>query len=519
MKTVLNKDMVAHVWANQSQINGRTPSNNFSFDGPYLFSYRQLIAVHLPTEYQIDGQPVVLVNNTTYSLTTSRHQFLARQSLRPGVRQIRVPYLDRYDVSETSGVSSAIEKIIGVVKAEAQAAIKPRIRPATRQAFVQSAEIARRDALALLACEKPMMRNYTPAARKTLRAQAKILTVDPRNFPTLIDWTRALNHKEHEKQWATVKAVVKMDAEDMRSLADAREFSQFANTRQRFRANVKRLRELSEITGKPVPRDIERKIRAVTISPWAKKTAIAEKAWVDAQILERWRQAETRMREEMRAQDFTPASRLRFPDPATLSNLPGHIERMALVDEYQQARKSWLEKKDVEAAQEFLSAFVSFYDGGDFTQAWQAAERAAVYAYRAGRADIGKDANARAEAARERVAEQYAAQLLAWRNAEPGSRFPAALQRPIAYLRISADKSRVETSQGAQVPVTVCALMWRLIGEVLASGKTRVFTDVQLGHFSLDRIDADGTVHAGCHVIPLDELQDIAGRLGFQPHN
>lgn len=38
------------------------------------------------------------------------------------------------------------------------------------------------------------------------------------------------------------------------------------------------------------------------------------------------------------------------------------------------------------------------------------------------------------------------------------------------------------------------------------------------GHFSLDSIDAEGNVRAGCHFIRYSELADIAGRLSFNPH-
>lgn len=35
----------------------------------------------------------------------------------------------------------------------------------------------------------------------------------------------------------------------------------------------------------------------------------------------------------------------------------------------------------------------------------------------------------------------------------------------------------------------------------------------ELGHFTADRIDADGTLHAGCHVIPWAEIERTVERL------
>jgi len=39
---------------------------------------------------------------------------------------------------------------------------------------------------------------------------------------------------------------------------------------------------------------------------------------------------------------------------------------------------------------------------------------------------------------------------------------------------------------------------------------------IHLGHYTLDRIDADGTVKAGCHIIPFEEVEYIAGQLGVK---
>lgn len=128
---------------------------------------------------------------------------------------------------------------------------------------------------------------------------------------------------------------------------------------------------------------------------------------------------------------------------------------------------------------------------------------------------------ARAEAVAKALADAEA--LADWRDSKPGARFPGALHTcgRGAFLRLSADGRRVETSRGAEVPAHVCPLVWRLVGEVRASGAPREFApgSVRLGHFTLDSIDAEGNVRAGCHFIPFSELADIASRLGYAPHN
>jgi hypothetical protein len=74
-------------------------------------------------------------------------------------------------------------------------------------------------------------------------------------------------------------------------------------------------------------------------------------------------------------------------------------------------------------------------------------------------------------------------------------------------LRLVGDE--VETSKGARVPVphaiaglaTVKRVMERGV-EYQCNGHT-----IHLGHYPIDRITVDGTLHAGCHVITFAEIQ------------
>lgn len=67
-RTVFDNDMVAHVWAQQSQSEGRSHNGNFSFEGDTLYSYRTPIGRFI----SIAGEGVAtLVTSETYSITTS----------------------------------------------------------------------------------------------------------------------------------------------------------------------------------------------------------------------------------------------------------------------------------------------------------------------------------------------------------------------------------------------------------------------------------------------------------------
>jgi hypothetical protein len=81
MKTVFTSQQVFHVWASQSQDEGR--GGNVSFRDKALFSYSAMIARFADT---VSGERVALVTADKYSVTTTRHCSAARQA----VRHVRV---------------------------------------------------------------------------------------------------------------------------------------------------------------------------------------------------------------------------------------------------------------------------------------------------------------------------------------------------------------------------------------------------------------------------------------------
>jgi hypothetical protein len=142
--------------------------------------------------------------------------------------------------------------------------------------------------------------------------------------------------------------------------------------------------------------------------------------------------------------------------------------------------------------------------------------------------------NARWEAERERRTQEWARHRLereqfcawwestlkdCWRNRLP---YPdnIAMQwsaLSYAYLRVSGDS--VETTMGARVPVEHVRRALPFVLRLIATGQQWQWNGhtIRLGHYHLDRIDADGTVHAGCHRIPRSEVEYIASTLGVTP--
>ncbi len=73
MKTVFrNAWEVAHIWAQQNQASGRTPTRHCYFDGKTIYSYGS----HFPlaTFVEHKGEKIVIRNTDRYSVTTSDHQ-------------------------------------------------------------------------------------------------------------------------------------------------------------------------------------------------------------------------------------------------------------------------------------------------------------------------------------------------------------------------------------------------------------------------------------------------------------
>jgi len=99
MKTVHTPEMVAHLWANQSQAVARNSGGSFFFEGPTIYSYGSHFPIARIVEH--NGRKVVLFTSRGYSMTTSRHIAEARSACR---------HLDRvtvYDPRDTPAGSLA----------------------------------------------------------------------------------------------------------------------------------------------------------------------------------------------------------------------------------------------------------------------------------------------------------------------------------------------------------------------------------------------------------------------------
>jgi hypothetical protein len=80
VKQVFNSSAVAHVWARQTQSEGRDARRSIYFEGPTIYSY----GYHFPIATIVkgkDGAPLVLFTTRDYSRTTSKHKYAARYAV------------------------------------------------------------------------------------------------------------------------------------------------------------------------------------------------------------------------------------------------------------------------------------------------------------------------------------------------------------------------------------------------------------------------------------------------------
>lgn len=158
-------------------------------------------------------------------------------------------------------------------------------------------------------------------------------------------------------------------------------------------------------------------------------------------------------------------------------------------------------KKEVPAAErKAVKALLKTVEAGAlFTDA----ERAKI----AARLAAGRKAEAEKKA---RAAAAEAERLAAWAAHAPDARGPFYHSRIV--LRLSADKSRVETSRGAQITERAARGLWAVL---LRKGDEQTsLIGLNLDGYTVRKWDGV-TLTVGCHEIPAAELRKIAAEMGL----
>jgi hypothetical protein len=122
--------------------------------------------------------------------------------------------------------------------------------------------------------------------------------------------------------------------------------------------------------------------------------------------------------------------------------------------------------------------------------------------------DLKKQLAAKAAKDAAKTRKKNAEAIQQWRNGERDY-----VTSPNTMLRIVGNE--VQTSRGARLPVEHACKGLTLVQACVSSGREWVRNGhtLHLGHYSIDRIEANGTVHAGCHVVEYAEIERIAPKL------
>ena len=98
-----------------------------------------------------------------------------------------------------------------------------------------------------------------------------------------------------------------------------------------------------------------------------------------------------------------------------------------------------------------------------------------------------------------------------------GGQYSGCLYDVPVMLRIDGDE--VVTSRGARFPASHAKRALAFVRRVRESGQAYVRNGhtIHLGPYALDRIEPDGTVRAGCHVVSWEEIERISPFLDSVP--
>lgn len=501
-------DMAAHVWAQRRQTFGQSGKGVVFFHGRALFDYGH----HYCAAWITADDSAVLLNGTHVSPTTSGHVSTAAHAARPRTR-VYVPDLTgllagRADKSLTPSAAAQCGELDGTREWEAEVDARLANRAYVRKYCEEHAGNLSRDALEFLLAGVGLSKSADKIQRQHAEAVAK------------------------EKREADARRK-KSAIEELKAFAGAADLPAYLiSKRAHFGIQspealagswVQRIRKARKWAGKAsVPASVWRKA-------WERLQSLESPATLEAIATaqgERERRALLQRR-----RDAIAAGVLNWRAPIPAHHLPdsdaGELRKLSALHTHLDSRAS-LAGRLAEA----LRARYPNAHGATAGKLEAAAECLCNLAQNVRDSDQFKAAQERfkAEAAlrerreREERERRNAAKLAAW-LAGDSVYVSASRESGAAYLRaaqVERDASgaivggRLETSQGAEVPLVEAVRAFRFIKLVRERGQAWHANGarIQVGHFELSWIQADGTMRAGCHLFEWRDVEELARKLG-----
>lgn len=522
-RTVFDTAMVAHVWAQGTQEEGRNPTRTVYFDGPRLFSYGS----HFLTGYLLpDG--AAFLNSGRYSVSTSRHQSDARHAIRgrgylvpaclmngggwgysqrfplPDFMESRVFNLPQYVTREGAIVDSPYD-------AEGNHIATGRAKP--RPATGAELKAARANLLTLF------LKAEETAPAESIVAAFRYAGAKPEEAAKAAAKVAAAHAKRAADLKAEEAAKAKERAESWARRAAELPLSTFADSVAEARADLARYNrrgawELKAEALKGQAKELWKARKAAKARGW---TRIAADLKARESIL---RQGAAGL------EAFSARSQARMQWGEYRKATQGGARALqagvaGLAPFWKAARKG---------AESLANACQNGIDGQAYMRARAALAGADLARMAAGLKELAAAFQDREEAAQreERAAAlaKAATALAAWRDGAgplPGGRLSdtegGALIRAKGIERDDSGAivgGSLETSWGASVPLAHALRAFRFLklcrdrGQAwAANGKT-----LPVGHFRIESVTAEGDFKAGCHRINWPEVAALAARLG-----
>jgi hypothetical protein len=449
----------AHVWAQQNEETreGRSGDGRMRFDGPTIYSYGTHFAIASFTGKQLNGRDIVLFNSNSYSVSTRQHQGHTRGAL----SGLPVVVLDVADLTRWLGYMS------------------PKDRTAWKRSLWTDLLIE------LASATKAAGVNYGP---DTFRA----------------DWS----------------------TQQLRRMRDAIDAARVVFG---FRGAV---------PADPVAWDNARraKIEADELARKIKASVALVTGWTVPQADDPAKASEYNLEEKIRSlkQEATRlyAARLAL-GKAGKSKLvklaTKHIKAVVAYREPWETRLAEIKEAEAERRRDLKMAEVEAIYKQGLEPDWQYTNMLPAlwaHAIKTGRADLAERIGRSVHVAQWRLAvpgtfkvESYDGPPLTladWLDGKGSTNARLSdADRSVTYVRRKGD--RLETSRGAEVPWSQALLAFRVAQHARLHGLTLTYggadaTPLRVGHFSVSRIEPDGTLTAGCHVLRWPEMEALAIR-------
>lgn len=501
---------VAHVWAQQTQEHGRGGTrDNIFFHGPALYSYGThfLLAYIMP-----DG--VALLNTDTYSVTTSKHKGEARNAAR---------HRQCYPVPALTAMLYTLQDAGRLISGKPLRADRASVRKAVAAALYDRAgNIADESALYLAGVAGIPARQWEAIKARRAKADAKAKAEADR--------------REVEMLTGQAAEMADMDLAAFRATFPDDGDSDYHKRRYRaFSSRVAKLHKIAKAKlGKRRTAKAWEKVKA-----WREHVGGVEGRLVAAHVgalVARYRQWEAGEADRPDAYKYDSS----HPE---LAGMKATIEADETATRTAEARRDYAAWKAGTAGRpERWIAYLSDAEQADIDADIAAELEATAKAYELWRDDKTQprpDSSPFLSKLRERYptawnelssvesaerAERARSAKLAavetWRN---GGGRPDDLPRSVAFpphddgqggalLRVRG--GLLETSQGASVPLreAVRVFQFAKLCRQRGQGWRRNGASLPVGHFQVDRVEADGSFVAGCHRINWPEIERAAAQ-------